>query len=1097
MIKLNTKVNTYSLSNDKLEITLLKSGDIYQIHKGDIQVNLLKGNLLDGMVSNIYIRRESNGSYESFPLLGINSNSKFEVIDNQVIYQGIVFDTKYQVVLSLIDNAWHYDVTFDKSNDTSDFELYYVQDVAVASKGMIQSSEAYTGQYVDHKVFETKTGYTTLSRQNQGVPNLVQLGSSEIINSYSTDGFQFYGLSYKETNKPIGLLNKELESKNYQYEFPLIALQTKAFKLNEQKTFSFYGLYIENYEHIRTEEFEAPKHEAVTKFVDLDNATKVTPNVTFGSPLVGNKLTNEEALKGYNNTRNIEYNNDDLLAFFADDYKHVILQDKELLVERPHGHIIIHGDLINASANVMASTGFMNGIFASHIVLGNTNFHKLSGDVRNMLNVQKIAGLRIYLEVNNEYKILTLPSLFEINANNLKWVYKFDNDTIEVEYLSLVNDLQEKLTFKSLNNIKYNILITQPILMGDRENSQDIDFTINNNSVLFTAKNNQMIMNKYPNLKYRYTSLEDVTILDDEFIFGNEAQDGMIIFKYDNTASINLILEGTLESEFAPLKEFDLDKLVAEANNVYHNIIPLSIKGDLDERIKSFHDLSFWYVHNALVHYSSPHGLEQFNGAAWGTRDVVQGPFELFITAQKYDIARNILVKTFARQFIETGDFPQWFMYDNYYEIQAHDSHGDIIVWPLKALAHYLQVTSDFSILDEKIPYMSLKDNNFTKETYTLEEHIFKALETIRNSEIKNYPLPAYGGGDWNDTLQPANQELTKKMVSTWTVSLLYEALSKLNKVVPTKHSKLNETINNHQNDLKENYFKYLVQDGIPTGFTIFDDNKTSVLLHPNDDTTGLKYRLLSFNRGFISELFDKEKIEQYLDIMDKNLKHPDGMRLMDTPVTYNGGKTTYFMRAETATNFGREVGIHYIHAHIRYIEAMTKIGHGKNALDALLVVNPINIRKNVKNAMYRQSNTYFSSSDAFFYDRYLAKENFEQIRNGEVLVKAGWRVYSSGPGIYLNQLISNTLGIKVLNNDLLIDPTISEELNNVNVDYKYFGKDLNITYHLGNERKILVNNLEIESTDYINKYKENGFIISKENLTDLNNIKIDVYFTK
>ena len=31
-----------------------------------------------------------------------------------------------------------------------------------------------------------------------------------------------------------------------------------------------------------------------------------------------------------------------------------------------------------------------------------------------------------------------------------------------------------------------------------------------------------------------------------------------------------------------------------------------------------------------LVHYLSPHGLEQFGGAAWGTRDVSQGPTEFF-----------------------------------------------------------------------------------------------------------------------------------------------------------------------------------------------------------------------------------------------------------------------------------------------------------------------------------------------------------------------------------------------------------------------------------------------------------------------------------
>lgn len=1097
-MKFNTKINKLVLSNDKLTIEFLKSGDIYQIHHGDIRINLLRGNLIDGMVSNIYLRTSVNNEYKFQKLLGIDSNSSFKIVDNKAIYQGEALGVKYQVVLTLIANNWYYDVLLDKNDSNNDYELFYVQDVAVASKGMIQSSEAYTGQYTDHQVFETKNGFKTLTRQNQGVPNLVQLGSFNNVESYSTDGFQFYGISYKETNIPVGLISDSLENKNYQYEFPLIALKSARFKLNEITSYTFYGSYIENYSEIRTEPFLISENsEKVTEFLNLSDLQKITPKIKFGAPIVGQDLTNEEILEQYKNIRNEEQENGELLAFFADEYKHVVTKKKELLVERPHGHIIIHGDLINASENVMASTSFMNGIFSSHVVLGNTNFHRLSGDVRNMLNVQKIAGQRIYLEKDGVYHILGLASLYEINANKVKWVYKLDNDIIEIEYLSLINKLEQKLVFKSLNKLKYNVIITQPILMSDQENVHEIDFKASKNSITFTAEKNGFIMNKYPNLKYRYLSLEDVNIYDDSFIFGEDAQDGMLVMEYQNIAEINLLLEGTLEEEFKGFSDFIDNELIKESNAFYHNIIPLSIKGDLDEKIRSFHDLAFWYVHNALVHYASPHGLEQFNGAAWGTRDVVQGPFELFITAQRYDIARDILLKTFSRQFIETGDYPQWFMFDKYYEIQAHDSHGDIIVWPLKALAHYLEVTGDVAILDALIPYMSLETNTFTKELYTIEHHINKMLETIRNSEIPNVPLPSYGGGDWNDTLQPANQELTKKMVSTWTVSLLYEALTKLIKNLPENKNTLKEKMVKHAKDLKDNYFKYLVQDNVPTGFTIFNENDTEVLLHPNDKTTGLKYRLLSFNRGIISELFAPEMIPNYLEIMKNNLEHPDGMRLMNEPVKYQGGKNTYFMRAETASNFGREVGIHYIHAHIRYIEAMTKIGNGERALKGLSVINPINIKTNVKNAMYRQSNTYFSSSDGNFYDRYLAKDNFDKLRTGEVEVKAGWRVYSSGPGIYLNQLIGNTLGIKVLKQDLLIDPTIALDFDGVNVDYKYLGKDLNVKYHLGNEHKILINGQEIATGVYENKYKDNGFIISKELLVDLETINIDVYLIK
>ena len=46
-----------------------------------------------------------------------------------------------------------------------------------------------------------------------------------------------------------------------------------------------------------------------------------------------------------------------------------------------------------------------------------------------------------------------------------------------------------------------------------------------------------------------------------------------------------------------------------------------------------------------LVHYSVPHGLEQYGGAAWGTRDVCQGPVEYFMATQKYHVVKE-LIKT-------------------------------------------------------------------------------------------------------------------------------------------------------------------------------------------------------------------------------------------------------------------------------------------------------------------------------------------------------------------------------------------------------------------------------------------------------------------
>src|SRR5206468_7834675 len=80
---------------------------------------------------------------------------------------------------------------------------------------------------------------------------------------------------------------------------------------------------------------------------------------------------------------------------------------------------------------------------------------------------------------------------------------------------------------------------------------------------------------------------------------------------------------------------------------------------------------------------------------------------------------------------------------------------------------------------------------------------------------------------------------------------------------------------------------------------------------------------------------------------------------------------------------------------------------------DALLVANPISVTERVANAEPRQRNAYFSSSDAAFADRHEASAGWSRVKDGAISVEGGWRIYSSGPGLYINLLIRHALGIR------------------------------------------------------------------------------------
>ena len=67
-----------------------------------------------------------------------------------------------------------------------------------------------------------------------------------------------------------------------------------------------------------------------------------------------------------------------------------------------------------------------------------------------------------------------------------------------------------------------------------------------------------------------------------------------------------------------------------------------------------------WFTHDALIHYLSPRGLEQYTGGAWGTRDVSQGPVGLLLTLGAHAELRSLVLLIMQAQNAR-GDWPQAF----------------------------------------------------------------------------------------------------------------------------------------------------------------------------------------------------------------------------------------------------------------------------------------------------------------------------------------------------------------------------------------------------------------------------------------------------
>jgi cellobiose phosphorylase len=422
--------------------------------------------------------------------------------------------------------------------------------------------------------------------------------------------------------------------------------------------------------------------------------------------------------------------------------------------------------------------------------------------------------------------------------------------------------------------------------------------------------------------------------------------------------------------------------------------------------------------------------------------------------------------------------------------IRPGDSHGDIVFWPLLALAQYLLASEDAAILDEVVPFFHA-EGDARSERATLFAHVERALGLISRRVIPGTRLAAYGHGDWNDSLQPADPELALRLCSSWTVTLHHQTLAALAAALRRAgRAGPASELEAQLPGIRDDFQRLLVADGVLAGLVHFrEDGRVGYLLHPRDRETGVAYSLLPMVHAILAELFTPEQAERHVDLIRRHLLAADGARLFDRPFPYRGGLQRHFQRAETSTFFGREIGLLYTHAHLRYAEAMAHLGDAEAFLLALRQANPVGLRDVVRSARLRQANCYTSSSDAAFPDRYQAAARYDEVRTGAVAVEGGWRVYSSGAGIAVRLVRECLLGLRLRRAELGVDPVLPRSLDGLRATAEIAGQPLDVCYRVAargfGPKALRLNGAELPFTRVENRYREGGARVAMEVLRE------------
>ena len=1079
--------------------------------------------------ANLYLRIRGDRGAAAVALLGPGSASTISWGTAGPVITGTWRDLRYTVTFALADALaawyWHVSVTSGRSAPT-EVDLVYAQDVALAPYEAVRSCEYYVSQYLDLTPVLTSSAGTALAvRQNMPGPTApwAVIGCVGEGVGWGTDALQLVGRGNQLGASLPALVANTLPSTRLQHEHTLAFLQARPTLLAGGGTMAtgFFGMYLRDHPGATSGHDKA--------FVDqvlgqpeaqppADPSPPLRPGASRqGAPsslfssapvLRCTPLDDDQLLElAGPGRRHAEWEGRALLSYFTDDGRHVVTGAKQRAVLRPHGHVMRTGAALVPDEGALTTTAWMAGTFHSQVTQGHVSRSRLLSARRSYLGLRQAQGLRVFVQTPDAplgWTLLGEPSAWAVNLDSCRWWYAHQGGLLEVVSRAPARSHELTLTIRVRSGLPVSLLICAQVAFGgdDGQDPEPPRLEDDDAGVTVRPARGSTASSRFPagslRLSWEAGSIDQVGRDEALFLDGGTRELPWVTLRTPPTRAMGL----GLTADLVPAADLARQNLAGQDLGVrpgrdFWDGISSSVRlrppadSPLAGEVGQLDTVLAWFAHDALVHYLSPRGLEQYTGGAWGTRDVCQGPVGLLIALGASVALRDLVVRVLGAQNAR-GDWPQAFeIYPRDFSGGQGDAHGDVVFWPLLALGEYLAVTGDVSLFADRISFV---DDFGATAAEPLLEHVGRALASIAASTVPGSPLPAYGHGDWNDSLQPADPDLAARLCSTWTATLKVHALRTLAGSLRTVIARLGDTggadatqyaeqCEHIADQTAEAMQAQLIADGLLAGYGLFSrDGSIEHLVHPCDKRTGLRYGLLHIIDAISGDLLSPSQAREHLDVVKEHLLGPDGARLFDRPAHYHGGPMEVFQRAEASTFFGREIGIMYTHAHLRYAEALARYGDAEGLLQALALANPIGVRSRVASARPRQSTCYYSSSDASFADRYEAGAHYREVIAGTVPLEGGWRVYSSGPGIFLRLIVECLLGVRRRGDRLEIDPVLAPGLDRLQASVPLDGASLDLTFRVGPRGvgpvALVLNGVTLATTPLSNPYRPAGVAV-------------------
>ena len=483
-------------------------------------------------------------------------------------------------------------------------------------------------------------------------------------------------------------------------------------------------------------------------------------------------------------------------------------------------------------------------------------------------------------------------------------------------------------------------------------------------------------------------------------------------------------------------------------------------------------DTSFDYVANGWYLYQTISsrilaraGFYQVSGA-FGYRDQLQDSMNIAIVNPE-QTRRQILINA-AHQF-EEGDVLHWWHEKNHFGLRSR--YKDDYLWLVYATTTYIDITEDYDILEEKVPYVvgeQLSDYehekgitfNYSEKQDTLLEHCLKSLSLSMNS-LGRHKLPLMGGGDWNDGMNRVG--IKGKGESVWLGLFLYNVIDLFTKTMKKYNSDFDtEKYLKFNESLKENLNKK-AWDGEYYLRAYFDNGDKL----GSQENSECKIDLISQSFSIISGVASKERREKVITAVEEQLVDDDKkiVKLLTPAFSKSLNTPGYIMNYPKGI---RENGGQYTHSVSWYLIALIKAGYHDRAYRYYQMINPINRAKKHENVEVYRDEPYVIAADIYSSPAFPAR--------------GGWSWYTGSAGWFYRVGIENILGIQRHGDKLKLDPRIPIAWDGFTATYTY--KDTKYNIEVKKSKK---EELKLDGKNQLNNY------IKLENDSKVHEIKLTI----